>query len=73
MTDRLKAWLNKARNCPTDHAAELYDALRTVVELHEDRAGECGHCSSFDYEGLSGCAWPCPTIKAIEKEVFGDE
>ena len=65
MSDRLKAWLDEARDCPTDHAPELFAALRAVVELHEpDSSYSCGLCQTRA---------KCLTIRAIEREVFGAE
>jgi hypothetical protein len=72
VTDRFKAWLDKPYSEMSlgeigDRDFNALAALRAVVELHrltpEMQWGNvCGHCFKD---------WPCPTIKAIEKEVFG--
>lgn len=47
-------------------------ALRAVVELHKpelhqnDNVEWCVQCSSFSYRYVE---YPCPTIRAIEKEL----
>ena len=62
------------------NAAPLYQALRAVVELHkpsENYTGNaCDYCFALAYEpsGLSmeyeDFAYPCATIRAIEKELL---
>jgi hypothetical protein len=47
---------------------ELAARVEKVLAMHREQDGECKHCSSFDYEGLSGCAWPCPTVRALNGE-----
>jgi hypothetical protein len=50
----------------------MKDALRAVVELHKPKSHQndnvegCVECSSFSYRYVE---YPCPTIKAIEKEL----
>jgi hypothetical protein len=50
-------------------SAEPVKALRAVVELHKPNADgdECANCG---WEcGKELISYPCPTIKAIEKEL----
>ena len=50
------------------HDAEVCDgfihALRAVVELHRNVDGACWECQDDIYH-----KYPCPTIRAIEKEL----
>jgi hypothetical protein len=54
VTDRLRAWLDEAGNCPSDHP-ELFAALRAVVELCDD--------------SWPSLLKPNDVIRAIEKEI----
>ena len=45
-------------------AITLYAALRAVVELHRNVDGACWECQDAFYH-----EYPCPTIRAIEKEL----
>jgi hypothetical protein len=61
------------------HDAEIVNALYKVVELHKPSEAwgdtHCGFCFDLAWEpsGLEMMdkhfAYPCPTIKAIEKEL----
>ena len=72
MTAPLKEWLDRQDTCEYDEVDEnrLIAALRAVVELHqpipefEPEPGEVAHCKDCEW------IWPCPTIRAIEKEVL---
>lgn len=44
----------------------VYNALRTVVELHKPWPGGCSHCINIEGGYMS---YPCPTIQVIEKEL----
>jgi hypothetical protein len=46
---------------PFDHKGH---ALRAVVELHRNVDGACWECQDAIYH-----EYPCPTIRAIEKEL----
>ncbi len=68
MSERLKAWLDEYQHGRDERLGPALRALRAVVDLHrltpEMQWGNvCGHCFKD---------WPCPTIKAIEREVFGE-
>ena len=43
---------------------EYMSALRAVVELHRNVDGACWECQDSIYH-----EFPCPTIRAIEKEL----
>ena len=43
---------------------KFYPALRKVVELHRNVDGACWECQDSIYH-----KYPCPTIRAIEKEL----
>jgi len=45
-------------------AGDLIKALRAVVELHRNVDGACWECQDAIYH-----EYPCPTIRAIEKEL----
>lgn len=44
-------------------------ALRAVVELHKPDGGLCSHCEEGFIMGSIPVVYPCPTIRAIEKEL----
>jgi hypothetical protein len=48
---------------------KAHKALRAVVELHKPYAGSLNDVPTFRCAEC-GFACPCPTIKAIEKELF---
>lgn len=71
MTDRLKEWLDKDNQAGHSDWRTALAVLRAVVELHKPVGSllpnlvnqhECFECHGVD--------WPCPTIRAIEKEVL---
>ena len=43
---------------------EAFQALRAVLELHRNVDGACWECQDSIYH-----EFPCPTIRAIEKEL----
>ena len=47
-----------------DNSNPYYKALRAVVELHRNVDGACWECQDAIYH-----EYPCPTIRAIEKEL----
>ena len=49
-----------------EHGAKAVKALRAVVELHKPWNFGCSHCINIEGGYMS---YPCPTIKAIEKEL----
>lgn len=67
MTAPLKEWLDDHRDSaellPFAPFARTLAALRAVVELHTPKGYDdfCSECLADD---------PCPTIRAIEKEVL---
>jgi hypothetical protein len=69
MTDRLKEWLDVEGQVGHANWGKALAALRAVVELHSlcmegdplRSTGRCRHCDEV---------YPCPTIRAIEKEVL---
>jgi hypothetical protein len=65
--DELLAKIDSLSCCSGTH--EL--ALKAVVELHKpDDKGGCAGCPpdrEYFYESMK--EWPCPTIRAIEKEL----
>ena len=75
MTVPLKEWLDEQDGDDLNGSAgkKVLEALRAVVELHqrgcvdEQSGAWCEECN--DTEGRS-LDWPCPTIRAIEKEVL---
>jgi hypothetical protein len=85
VTDRLRAWLDE-QDGPlgynvrgTVSGRKALRALRAVVGLHRGRESTYVGCSTTSQEErIVMCAecdeeWPCATIKAIEREVFGAE
>jgi hypothetical protein len=65
MTDRLREWLDEAGKADW---LEALHALRAVVELHKtvERPLHAWDICDACQTGPT----PCPTIKAIEREVF---
>ena len=65
----LQKWLDEERAIWTSTERQALAALRAVVELHKPVLGfggpgtseDCNHCH---------VAYPCPTIRAIEKAVL---
>ena len=54
-----------AHNLNANDARNVYLlALRAVVELHRNVDGACWECQDSIYH-----EFPCPTIRAIEKEL----
>ena len=48
-----------------------WQALRAVVELHKpNQDNDCMRCiAQYDMDDIGNIAYPCQTIKAIEKEL----
>ena len=63
---RIDAWNEDYYQAPP-----LYHALRAVVELHEpNRNGACSECLDGEIYGTENHKrYPCPTIRAIEREL----
>jgi hypothetical protein len=75
VTDRLKAWLDEQDRTLPSESRDWYKAnraLRAVVELHKE-IGEHPIARYDNYCISCHLPMPCPTIRAIEKEVFGAE
>jgi hypothetical protein len=69
MTDRLTKWLDIPYRSE-EREAQALRALRAVVGLHQNKPGVYKFfCQACEYR--SNIA-PCPTIRAIEKEVIGE-
>lgn len=63
--DELLAKIDKDLNqlMLDEHRQEI-QALRAIVELHRNVDGACWECQDSIYH-----EYPCPTIRAIEKEL----
>jgi hypothetical protein len=75
VTDRLKAWLDEGymQTYAAESEEKAVSALRAVVELHKPVMKRFRYTPEIHHEFCCECQhrWPCPTIRAIEKEVFG--
>jgi hypothetical protein len=65
VTDRLRKWLDEAHRHPWDFGGVAAAALRAVVELHRPT----GEANPTNQDVCRNCswAWPCPTIREVEK------
>lgn len=61
-----KLWVLPADVTELQHGAKAVQALRAVVELHNQDFGTPGEPVVCDYCKVD---YPCPTIQAIEREL----
>ncbi len=62
--DELLARIKEGQWVDKDEMHRRSTALRAVVELHRNVDGACWECQDAIYH-----EYPCPTIRAIEKEL----
>ena len=72
MTAPLKEWLGEQDGDDLNGSAgkKVLEALREVVELHCGPSVNFFDGKPYDYCPECGYAWPCPTIRAVEKGVL---